>query len=65
MWANLGHCFLNVGDLQNAYAAYQQALVNLANPKDPNLWCGIGILYDRYGSFEHAIEVCGVGVECF
>jgi tetratricopeptide (TPR) repeat protein len=24
--------------------------------KDPNLWYGIGILYDRYGSFEHAEE---------
>ncbi len=24
--------------------------------QDPNLWYGIGILYDRYGSFEHAEE---------
>jgi tetratricopeptide (TPR) repeat protein len=24
--------------------------------QDPNLWYGIGILYDRYGSFDHAEE---------
>jgi tetratricopeptide (TPR) repeat protein len=44
-------------DLQKAYTSYQQALYHLTNPKqDPNLWYGIGILYDRYGSFEHAEE---------
>lgn len=43
-------------DLQQAYAAYQSALVNLQNPKEPKLWYGIGILYDRYGSLEHAEE---------
>ncbi|KAJ3709461.1 hypothetical protein C8R42DRAFT_730079 [Lentinula raphanica] len=40
-----------------AYAAYQQALYLLPNPKeDPKLWYGIGILYDRYGSLDHAEE---------
>lgn len=24
--------------------------------QEPKLWYGIGILYDRYGSFEHAEE---------
>ena len=61
-------------DLQKAYAAYQQALYFLHNPKvrrsppvpatlltsvrqeDPKLWYGIGILYDRYGSLDHAEE---------
>lgn len=43
-------------DLQKAYTAYQQALYYLPNPKDARLWYGIGILYDRYGSFEHAEE---------
>lgn len=56
-------------DLQKAYAAYQQALFHLNDPKvrtmrfctngtlqDPNLWYGIGILYERYGSLEHAEE---------
>jgi tetratricopeptide (TPR) repeat protein len=28
-----GHCFLMMDDLQQAYAAYQSALVNLRNPK--------------------------------
>lgn len=61
-------------DLQQAYAAYQSALVNLRSPRvssaasgslgssntntaqEPKLWYGIGILYDRYGSLEHAEE---------
>ncbi|KAI0013208.1 hypothetical protein F4779DRAFT_613737 [Xylariaceae sp. FL0662B] len=56
VWGSLGHCFLMMDDLQQAYAAYQSALVNLPNPKEPKLWYGIGILYDRYGSLEHAEE---------
>ena len=44
-------------ELQKAYSAYQQALYWLPNPKeDPKLWYGIGILYDRYGSLDHAEE---------
>ncbi|KAH0140000.1 TPR-like protein, partial [Aureobasidium melanogenum] len=43
-------------DLQQAYSAYQQALYHLPDPKEPKLWYGIGILYDRYGSLEHAEE---------
>ena len=45
-----------IDGLQEAYDAYQQALHHLQNPKDPKLWYGIGILYDRYGSLEHAEE---------
>lgn len=56
VWGALGHCYLMMDDLQKAYTAYQQALYHLPNPKDPNLWYGIGILYDRYGSFDHAEE---------
>ena len=59
-------------NLQEAYTAYQQALYYLPDPKvrlclgrpsvdahcekEPKLWYGIGILYDRYGSLEHAEE---------
>ncbi|KAF9014918.1 hypothetical protein BDQ17DRAFT_1418054 [Cyathus striatus] len=57
VWSALGHCFLMQDDLQKAYSAYQQALYLLPNPKeDPKLWYGIGILYDRYGSLDHAEE---------
>jgi len=56
VWGTLGHCYLMMDDLQKAYTAYQQALYHLPNPKDPTLWYGIGILYDRYGSFDHAEE---------
>ncbi|KAI0935662.1 hypothetical protein AcV5_004018 [Taiwanofungus camphoratus] len=57
VWSALGHCYLMLDDLQKAYAAYQQALYLLPNPKeDPKLWYGIGILYDRYGSLDHAEE---------
>ncbi|KAL9038492.1 MAG: hypothetical protein Q9214_005257 [Letrouitia sp. 1 TL-2023] len=56
VWGSLGHCFLMMEDLQQAYTAYQQALYHLRDPKEPKLWYGIGILYDRYGSLEHAEE---------
>ncbi|KAI0825373.1 hypothetical protein BC628DRAFT_1374789 [Trametes gibbosa] len=57
VWSALGHCYLMQDDLQKAYAAYQQALYFLPQPKeDPKLWYGIGILYDRYGSLDHAEE---------
>ncbi|KAJ3340086.1 glucose repression mediator protein [Gonapodya sp. JEL0774] len=56
VWGALGHCYLMQDDLQKAYQAYQQALYHLPNPKEPKLWYGIGILYDRYGSYDHAEE---------
>ncbi|KAL8797152.1 MAG: hypothetical protein Q9195_000619 [Heterodermia aff. obscurata] len=56
VWGSLGHCYLMMEDLQQAYQAYQQALYHLRDPKEPKLWYGIGILYDRYGSLEHAEE---------
>ncbi|KIJ04729.1 hypothetical protein PAXINDRAFT_104042 [Paxillus involutus ATCC 200175] len=50
------HCLMQ-DDLQKAYSTYQQALYYLLNPKeDPKSWYGIGILYDRYGSLDHAEE---------
>jgi tetratricopeptide (TPR) repeat protein len=54
--SSLGHCYLMMDDLQQAYTAYQEALYHLTNPREPKLWYGIGILYDRYGSLEHAEE---------
>jgi cytochrome c-type biogenesis protein CcmH/NrfG len=33
VWGSLGHCFLMVDDLQQAYSAYQQALYHLRDPK--------------------------------
>ncbi|TLD36965.1 TPR-like protein [Venturia nashicola] len=56
VWGSLGHCYLMLDNLQEAYSAYQQALYHLQDPKEPKLWYGIGILYDRYGSLDHAEE---------
>ncbi|KAF9369693.1 hypothetical protein CPC16_004327 [Podila verticillata] len=56
VWGSLGHCYLMMDELQKAYNAYQNALHHLPNPKDSKLWYGIGILYDRYGSVDHAEE---------
>ena len=33
MWCELGHCYLMVDDLQQAFAAYQNALHHLPNPE--------------------------------
>ncbi|KEI42624.1 uncharacterized protein L969DRAFT_163465 [Mixia osmundae IAM 14324] len=56
-WGALGHCYLMIDELPKAYTCYQQALLHSHSPKsEPKLWYGIGILYDRYGSLEHAEE---------
>lgn len=56
VWASLGHCYLMIEDLPNAYITYQKALYILPNVKCSKLWKGIGILYDRYGSLDYAEE---------
>jgi tetratricopeptide (TPR) repeat protein len=57
MWGSLGHCYLMTDDLPKAYNCYQQAIINSVDSKnEPKLWYGIGILYDRYGSLDHAEE---------
>ncbi|CCJ28300.1 unnamed protein product [Pneumocystis jirovecii] len=63
VWSALGHCYLMMDDLQKTYAAYHQALYHLQNPKEPRLWYGIGILYDRYGSLEHAEEAFSQAIQ--
>ncbi|PIA13454.1 TPR-like protein [Coemansia reversa NRRL 1564] len=56
VWGAIGNCYLMLDELPKAYHAYQQAIIHLPNPKEPKLWYGIGILYDRYGSYDHAEE---------
>lgn len=56
VWGAMGHCYLMMDELEKAYAAYQQALCHLPDAKEPKLWYGIGILYDRCGNLEHAEE---------
>ena len=55
-WTALGHCYLLVEDLQKSFNAYQQALYSLEDIKDPQLWYGIGILYEKFESYDHAIS---------
>lgn len=55
-WTALGHCHLLVEDLQNSFNAYQRALYSLEDIKDPQLWYGIGILYEKFESYDHAIS---------
>lgn len=55
-WGSLGHCYLVMDELAKAYNSYQQALLFLKNPRDPRLWFGIGVLYEKYSSLEHAEE---------
>jgi len=61
VWGALGHCNLMLDDLKKAYEAYQEALLHLPNPRDPSLWYGIGLLYDRHGCLDQA-EAAFTGV---
>jgi tetratricopeptide (TPR) repeat protein len=47
IWNSLGHCYLLVEKLPEAFNAYQEALYNLPDVKDPQLWYGIGLLYEK------------------
>lgn len=55
-WTALGHCYLLIEDLQKSFNAYQHALYSLEDIKDPQLWYGIGILYEKFESYDHAIS---------
>ena len=46
-WTALGHCYLLTDELQKAFGAYQKALYSLPDVRDPQLWYGIGLLYDK------------------
>jgi tetratricopeptide (TPR) repeat protein len=59
--AALGHCFLAVSHeesdlsgilrrMQESHDAYKLALAQIVQGEDPDLWYGIGLLYDRYAS---------------
>lgn len=45
-----------VEDLKNSFNAYQRALYCLEDIKDTQLWYGIGILYEKFESYDHAIN---------
>lgn len=55
----VGHCFLMLSQrsskipailesLRLGYDAYCKAVTHLKDAHDPNLWYGIGLLYERY-----------------
>jgi tetratricopeptide (TPR) repeat protein len=46
-WTALGHCYLLTDNLQKAFTSYQKALYSLSDVRDPQLWYGIGLLYDK------------------
>lgn len=58
-WAGLGRCFLLLEDLPKSYQAFQQALVGhqtCGTTPDGIFWYSIGMMYERYGSEDHALE---------
>lgn len=55
-WASLALCYTWMDEYQKSYGAYQQALCCLQNPRDASVWHGIGLLYDRFESYEQAEE---------
>mmetsp|Transcript_27369 Transcript_27369/g.49266 ORF Transcript_27369/g.49266 Transcript_27369/m.49266 type:complete len:775 (-) Transcript_27369:138-2462(-) len=53
-WTSLGHCYLLRGEYQKCFSAYQRAIYAMPESKDPQLWYGIGLLYNRFDSYENA-----------
>lgn len=59
LWTGLGRCFLLLDDLPKSYQAFQQALIGhqtCGTTPDGAFWYAIGMMYERYGSEEHALE---------
>ena len=55
-WTAIGHCYLLTKDIHKAYSAYQRALYAIEEIHDPQLWYGIGILYERFEEYQQAIS---------
>jgi len=47
LWTLLGHCYLLDEKHQDAFNSYQKALNLLPDIKHPQLWYGIGLLYEK------------------
>ena len=58
-WGSLGHCFLMMDDLQQAYAAYQSALMNL---RDVKVRSSSPSPFPRFAGLE-SNELANVGAE--
>lgn len=57
--AALGRCYLMLDELGKSYQTLQQSLLGyqtLGISIDGDFWYWIGLLYDRYGSEDHALE---------
>jgi tetratricopeptide (TPR) repeat protein len=52
-WTALGHCYLLIEELYKAFTSYQKALYSLTDVRDPQLWYGIGLLYDKVKGFDN------------
>lgn len=53
-WTALGHCYLLKGEYQKCITAYQKALYSMENSRDAQLWYGIGLLYNKFESYDYA-----------
>jgi tetratricopeptide (TPR) repeat protein len=47
LWTTFGHCYLLDEKYQDAFKSYQKALNLLPDIKHPQLWYGIGLLYEK------------------
>ena len=53
-WTALGHCYLLKGEYQKCSTAYQRALQSSTDNKDPQLWYGVGLLYNKFDNYDQA-----------
>lgn len=53
-WTALGHCYLLKAEYQKCFTAYQKALYTLPHTRDPQLWYGIALLYNKFDTYEYA-----------
>jgi tetratricopeptide (TPR) repeat protein len=53
--SRIGKCFLNLGELHQAYLTFQKAVALLAEDRQTfDLWADIGLLYEQYSMFKES-----------
>lgn len=62
-WGALAYSYVMADEFDKAYYAYYNTLHKLADHRDPNLWFGIGTLYDRLGMLDSALTAFNAVIE--
>jgi tetratricopeptide (TPR) repeat protein len=59
-WENIGQCYANLGNLQEASIAYEKSIQ--LGPYNAQAWIDLGILYEKMAKHDLARSACERGL---